>query len=245
MKLLPFHRAGMLRALIVCGALVAAAPAHAQRARDPRLLSERPAPRNGCVVSPRPDPLPSFAQLADSATLATTMGDFARKYPIRDGKMFGVYSVAFAADGSVERAAAVDYFLPQGLEPEFTAMVRHALRPQHAGKPWSVRVRIEPGDETGFRVGRSETCEPVSRTRFELTAPALYNLQRPVPMRVQVNVGTEGQIQAINILRPSGDRELDRWVEETLMRASFQPGLIDGIPVAMTHEETVTFKYRP
>jgi TonB family protein len=245
MKLLPFDRAAVLRVAALCATVSAASPAHAQRARNPLLLSERPAPREGCKVESRPGTLPSFAELADSATLATTMRDFAREHPVRDGKTFGVYSVAFAADGRVERVAPVDYFLPQGYEPEFGSMIRTALRAQRPGTAWSVRVRIEPGDVPVFRVGRSETCEPVSLTRFELNAPALAQVERPAPMRVRVRVGAEGEAMGIEILRRSGDSELDRWVEQTLMRRAFRPGLVDGVAVPMDSEQTVTIRYRP
>jgi TonB family protein len=173
------------------------------------------------------------------------MNEFARDFPIRDGKMFGVYSVAFAANGTVERVAAVDYFLPQGHEQDFAALIRTALRSQQPGAPWSVRVRVEPGAETVFRVGRSEVCEPRSRSSFQLATPAFSRILRPVPMRVQVRIATNGQIRAINILRPSGDNELDRWVQDTLLRRSFQPGLVDGTAVEMEREETVRFTYRP
>lgn len=232
-------------ALLACALAFAAVPAHAQRARDPQLLSDRPAPREGCAIVRQPGTLPTPAALADSAALARSLAKFAEDYPVRDGKMYAVYSVAFAANGSVERVAPIDYFLPQGREPELNALVRQAIRAQRPANSWSLRLRVEPASEPVIRVGRSEVCAPRSTTRFELTHPALAQGTPPAPMRVRVYVGTEGRIRSIDVLRGSGDSELDRWVESTLLSRSFLPGLVDGVPVEMQRDEEVRIRYRP
>lgn len=229
---------------LVC-TLAFAAPAHAQRARDPQLLSDKPAPREGCTVVKQPGTLPAVGALADSAALARSLARFALDNPIRDGKMTALYSVAFAADGSVERVVPIDYWLPQGEEPQFTALVRQSIRPQRAGNPWSVRLRVEPAAQTVFRVGRSELCHPRSTTRFELTAPALSSLQAPPLMRMRALVGTQGEIRTLQIVRSSGEAELDRWVHDSLLSRRFQPGLIDGVPVMMERDEDVRLRFRP
>lgn len=234
-----------LGALVFALAFAAPAPAHAQRARDPQLLSERPAPRDGCTTVKQPGTLPSADMLLDSASLARTLATFAEEHPIRDGKQTALYSVAFAADGSVERLKAIEYFLPQGEEPQVTEMVRQSFRPQRAGAPWSVRLRVEPGSATVVRVGRSEVCQPRSRTRFELNAPALSQMQTPAPMRVRVVVGTGGEIRSLLVTRSSGETELDRWVHDSLLRYTFEPGLIDGVPVVMERDEDVRLRHRP
>jgi TonB family protein len=229
---------------LVC-AVAFAAPADAQRARDPQLLTDKPAPREGCTTVRQPGTLPSVAVLADSAALAQSMAKFAQEHPIRDGKMTALYSVAFAADGSVERVMPIDYWLPQGEEPQVTALLRNSIRAQRAGSPWSVRLRIDPAAETVFRVGRSEVCQPRSTTRFELSTAALDQQQAPPPMRVRVIVGTQGEIRSLEIVRSSGERELDRWVHDSLLSRRFQPGLIDGVPVTMERDEDVRLRYRP
>lgn len=229
---------------LVC-ALAFAAPVDAQRARDPQLLTDKPSPREGCTTVRQPGALPAVAALADSAALAQSMAAFARDNPIGDGKMTALYSIAFAADGSVERVVPIDYWLPQGEEPQVTAMVRQSVRAQRAGTPWSVRLRIDPAAETVFRVGRSEVCQPRSTTRFELTAPALSGLQAPPLMRVRATVGTQGEIRALQIVRSSGEAELDRWVHDSLLERRFQPGLLDGVPVIMERIEDVRLRFRP
>jgi hypothetical protein len=229
---------------LVC-TLAFAAPADAQRARDPQLLSDKPAPREGCSTVKQPGTLPAVAALADSAALAQSMAKFAQDFPVRDGKLTALYSVAFAADGSVERVVPIDYWLPQGEEPQLTALVRQSIRSQRAGSPWSVRLRVDPAAETVFRIGRSEVCPPRSLTRFELTTSALAQSQSPPPMRVRAIVGTQGEIRALQVVRSSGENELDRWVHDTLLRRRFQPGLIDGVPVIMERDEDVRLRHRP
>jgi len=241
---LPLPTRGTALGALVC-ALAFAAPADAQRARDPQLLSDRPAPRDGCTTVRQPGTLPGAATLLDSASLAGSLATFAEEHPIRDGKQTALYTVAFTADGSVERVKAIEYFLPQGEEPQVTEMVRQSLRRQPAGSPWSVRLRVEPGSATVFRVGRSEVCQPRSRTRFELNALALAASQTPRPIRVRVVVGTGGEIRSLMVVRSSGENELDRWVHDSLLRYTFEPGLIDGVPVVMEREEDVRLRYRP
>ena len=58
-------------------------------------------------------------------------------------------------------------------------------------------------------------------------------------------VGPDGRVRGLQLLRRTGDAELDRWVEDNLARRTFQPGLIDGVPVVMENEETVRIRARP
>ena len=233
-------------AVLLCAGVLAAQPANAQRARDPLLLSDKPAPREGCAVSRLPNPLPAVAALADSAALKQAVDAFAQKYPIREGKMFAVYSVAFGADGRVARVAPIDWFLPLEREQELTALVRQSVRAQREGQPWSVRLRVEPGAEPALRVGRSEVCPARSTTRFHLLTQAMDpTASPPLPLRVRVSVTENGQIAAINLLRSSGNNELDRWVEQSLIGRRFNPEIVDGVAVPVEREEEVRIRYRP
>lgn len=233
-------------AVLLCAAIISAQPAHAQRARDPLLLSDKPAPRDGCAIARLPNPLPSVGELTDSAALKQAVDAFAQKYPIREGKMFAVYSVAFGADGQVARVSAIDYFLPLEREQELTALVRQSVRAQREGQPWSVRLRVEPGAEPALRVGRSEVCAARSTTRFHLLTQAMDpTASPPLPLRVRVSVRENGQIAAIHLLRSSGDRELDRWVEQSLIDRRYNPEIVDGVPVPAERDEEVRIRYRP
>jgi hypothetical protein len=230
--------ASLLAATLVPGA------ARAQESRAEQLLSDRPLTRQGCVVNSQPRSLPSVAQLADSATLATDVAEYARQYPITgDRPMFAVYSIGFDEHGVVERVKAIDYFLPTDRETELTDRLRASLKQQ--GGPLNVRLRIEPGSAAPFRVGRSERCPPLSNMRFGLTAPATSSTGTPPNILLRTLVAPDGSVVGQQMLRRTGSSELDMWVENSLARRRYQPGLIDGVPVQMEIEETVRIRARP
>lgn len=230
--------------LLAAASLLLPAAAHAQ-SRAEQLLSDRPAPRRGCSISTVPGHLPALSQLVgDSATFAAAVAEYARQHPLRDGGMFALYSVAFTPEGAVERVKELDYLLPQGGADEFTSLLRASLRPQPAGKAWSVRLRIEPGAATVFRVGRSETCEAESLTRFTVEAPSLEGGRRPTPLRLRVQVDARGNVTDVQLLRGSGSDELDRWVLDALRGNPFSFGLVDGVAVPMAVDVTVPFRSR-
>lgn len=239
----PSARPACAAAALAATLLLSPATSHAQ-SRAEQLLSDRPAPRQGCSVATTPGQLPTLSQLADSAALAAAVGEFATRYRLSEGTLFGLYSVAFNAEGGVERVQGLDYLMPQGRAEEFESMLRQHLRPQAPGRSFSVRVRVEPAGNPVFRVGRSEICEPHSNTRFTLTAPSLEGGRRPTPIRVRAVVNADGSVGDVQILRGSGSEELDRWVQDSLRRRRFQPGLVDGVAVPMEHEETVQFRTR-
>lgn len=212
--------------------------------RPSLLLSDRPAPREDCRIVFQPHPLPSVGQLADSAALVEAVSGFTERFPLRDGSVRALYSVAFDRDGRLERLYPIDFWLPQGEAEAFHSLVRKHVRPQASG-PWSVRLLAEPGAEPTIRVGHSERCAPVSSTRFRLTAPVALQLQKPQPVRVRLEVGAEGRVRSVELLGSSGSAELDRWVMDTLQRYEFTPGLLDGAAVAMEYEEIVRIQVRP
>ena len=234
----PAVTAGLVVIALACIADAGAA----QRNRAEQLLSDRPAPRRGCTIAHDPSPLPGVDQLADSAALDQRVSAFATQYPIRDNAMFGLYSIAFDGNGAVERVQALDYMLPQGRAEEFAGLVRGALRPQRAGRPWSVRLRVEPGATPKLRVGRSEVCPPEMRVRFSVRAPAKSPIQSPPPMRVRVLVGEDGRVRSFQMLHGSGVSDLDQWVQTRLTSARYAPGLVDGAPVIAELEMSVPIR---
>lgn len=208
------------------------------------LLSDKPPARPTCHILWQPAPLPSLSQLADSAALTAALSHFAERNPLREGSSRALYSLAFDASGRVERLKAIDYWLPQGQEEAFTALVRQHLRPE-IDLPASMRLLVQPDSEPMVKIGRSERCPPQSGTSFRLFAPALSQLQRPQPLRVRIHVDEKGRVRGIQLLSSSGDAELDRWVTDTLQRYEFSPGLIDGVPTAMDHEQNIQIQARP
>jgi hypothetical protein len=212
--------------------LVPAARAAGQRGRADQLLSDRPPPRHSCRIEHDPAPLPGLDPLADSATLAGRVSAYAQQYPISgDRPMFALYSIAFDGNGAVERVKSIDYFLPEGRADQLDQLVTGAIRTQRPGRPWSVRLRVEPGGAQPFRMGHSEYCPPELLMRFEVVTPANYPVQSPPPMRVRVTVGEEGHVRSFELLHGSGAPELDDWVRDHLVNGPWAPALLDGVPV--------------
>lgn len=223
--------------------LLAAVPAQAQ-SRAEQLLSDRPPPRRGCAVSTTPAPLPTVSQLADSTALAAAVAAFAERNPISGGRMFGLYSIAFNAQGAVERVKDIEYLLPQGKADEFTALLRGHIRPQAAGKSRSVRLRIEAGANPVFRVGRSEICPPSSGTRVRIRSPSLGGGVEVTSVRFRAVVNADGSVDDVHLFRGTGNDDFDRMVRDMLREVQYNPGLVDGVPVEMELEETLRFETR-
>ncbi|HEX9940140.1 MAG TPA: energy transducer TonB [Longimicrobium sp.] len=240
----PSARSACAVAVVAAAALFLAPSAGHAQSRAEQLLSDRPAPRQGCNVATTPGQLPALSQLADSAALAAAVAEFATRLPLREGNMFALYSVAFNASGAVERVKDLEYLLPQGKAAEFEELLRQHLRPQARGRSFSVRVRIEPGGNPVFRVGRSEICEPQLSARFRVSSPSLEGTRRPTPIRVRVVVAPDGTVTDTQLLRGSGSDGLDRWVLDALREFPFQPGLVDGVAVEMEREEVVRLNSR-
>lgn len=143
--------------------------------------------------------------------------------------MFALYSVGFDRDGRLERLRAIDYFLPRGEENELEEIVRGALKtPQE--RDLTVRIRVEPAAQPVVRVGRSERCPPDPNIQFTVIATAALVAQHPSPIRIRAVVDSAGHVVGTQMLSPSGDQQVDEWVESELGRHQFLPALIDGIP---------------
>lgn len=233
-----FRRASaVLTAALLVGV---AGAAQAQNSRADRLLSDKPAPeRRSCRITNSPRELPTITQLADSAQLAASVAQFAEQFPVRDGKLFGLYSITFDARGQVSRVTPVDYWLPQGEAERFALMIRTALLPQPSGG-FSMRLRVEPGGTPVFRTGYSEVCAPESRMSFSLTAPVMSGVEAPrAPVRLKLFIGEDGRVASIRVASSSGNSEIDRWVESHVIQYQFAPGLVDGTPTAMEKDQAV------
>lgn len=211
--------------------------------RDETLLSSRPAPREQCGIMWKPRTLPALSQLLDSTALRSGVSQVAMQRGMTDPTTFVTFSIGIDRDGMVERLEPIDWYAPDGWAYALQSVIREHMKKQPGGD-YSVRLRIDGGDIPRIRLGRSELCRPQSRHSFEVRAPALNGPVRPDPVQLLVHVDSKGRIAGTRVLRSSGDAELDRWVEKHLQRATYAPALIDGVPVAMSYEQTVRFKSR-
>jgi hypothetical protein len=232
----------LLFALLLAAATTNAAAA--QRNRAEIFLTERPAPRRNCAAIQSPRALPAVSAIADSAALAAAVANFARSFPIT-GPSFGVFSVAFRADGSVERVAPIDYMLADGQAGVFAGLIRSHLRLTDLRGPLTLRLRVDASETPTFRVGRSERCAPTIQTRFRVETFTGRNPQdRPNAVRARVVVEETGHVASVFISGSTGMSELDRWIRDSLLNREVEPGLIDEVPLQMEFEETVQVQTR-
>jgi TonB family protein len=225
-----------------CSAATAVSAVGSSPDRTALLLSDRPAPRPTCRILYQPAILPAVSAVVDSAALAAEIAGYAAARPLRDGSLRALYSVALDG-GAITRLHPLDYWLPQGEAEAFTAMVRRHLRPSTAGA-LQARLLVETENGVAVRLGRSETCPPHVGTRLRLRSPALSEGQRARPVRVRMMVDERGTVNGVTVASGSGYPDVDRLAVQMLERRRIGPGLIDGVPVAMQHEETIEVQHR-
>ena len=233
------HRASATALLLLVSGCATATSVN----RAETLLTAKPAPRDGCSIQWAPRTLPSVAELTDSAALHAAVVGFGARHHLSDPSMHMLFSVGTHANGTVERFKVVEWWMPEGTVGELQEIVRKHLRTQPSGG-WSVRLLVNAGAHPRFRVGRSERCLPQSRTRFEVLTPAVVGPLRPNPVRLNIHVDATGAMLGTQLVQGSGYDEIDRWVMASIGQHKFSPGMVDGVPVAMSYEQTVRVKSR-
>lgn len=209
--------------------------------RSTALLSDKPAPREGCQISQRPQRLPSLSEIADSAALVQGVKQLHRAQPLAEGEGRILFSLGWGPSGQVERVKDIDWFLPQGAAAQYTSLVQRTLRPQAVKT--DLRLRIVPGGEPSFQVGRAEICPPRALVRFQVNRSAFASTpDAPTPIRARVMIGTAGEALGVTITRSSGNTEIDQWVIRKLQELTHLPGLIDGVPQRMDAEVDVPIR---
>ena len=222
--------------------LLVCASASAQGSRERDLLSTREAPRRSCRVLHEPRTLPTVSQLGDSAGIATQLGDYLRQHPITgDSTPYVLYSVS-VRDGQVQ-VRPIEYLLPEGGAQELTVLLRNAVDGSEL-PDGTFRLRADLGAETVLRVGRSERCPPEFETRFRIQSLAALTGSPPRPVRVRMMVGTDGRIMNVILLGTTGRPDYDRFLRENLLDRRIPPGIIDGQPMQMEHEQLIQFATR-
>jgi hypothetical protein len=151
--------AAALLALALGGCATHASSAgDAQLAAFPQLqgLEGRPRP---CRPAEAPRVLPAANAVVDSAALVAGLASL--------GEGTAVYSLLFAADGSVLRAAPIGR--SGGLAAD-GALAESVRRQGAAGERWGVQLRVTGGARPSLRVGRQEHCPVVATLMHPATA---------------------------------------------------------------------------
>ena len=124
-----------------------------QLATFPRLRGPEGEAR-ACAPAPAPRVLPAANAVVDSAALVARLASL--------GEGTAVYSLLFAPDGSVVRAARIPD-TDGSLDVSVDAVLAESVRPQGAARErWGVQLRVTGGARPGLRVGRQELCPVVA-----------------------------------------------------------------------------------
>lgn len=246
-----FRRLTILRAAPLALAAAAAfssgaAAQHGGRAADRAavLLSDRPAPREGCRIEARPNPLPAVDAVVDSAALDARLRAYLPTQHMEHGSdMHVLVSLGWDGRGNPTRARPFDWFVPQGVGDELGAIVRATVRNQRGAA--NVRLRIDFAEGVpAYRLGRSEVCLPQGLERVNILAPAVAQIDAPHDVRVRVTVGAQGQMMGSQLVGSSGQRYWDDEVMRMVSSARFAPGIVDEAPETMDYEATIHFRSR-
>ncbi len=126
------------------------------------------------------------------------------------------------------------------------ASLRAEVRPRF--EP-NTRIYVVLGDEAGFRprrVTHFRACAPVFRDKDLLASllqreAEVLHLDRRVTIGVRAHVREDGTVDETRVDRSSGSRTIDEAATRVLHEATFIPGMVEGIPVAVWARFPINF----
>jgi len=113
----------------------------------------------------------------------------------------------------------------------------------------NARVSLVLSDEAGFRprwVDRLRGCPPILGDKGRLASmlereATLLGVDRLVTIQVLAHVREDGSVDEARVERSSGSRMLDEAATRVVQHATFVPGEVEGIPVALWASFPITF----
>ena len=240
----------MLRPFLSAVLLAAAARAAEAQDRAALLLSDAPPPEGRrCEVlgrTPR-----AYAAVLDSAALRQALA----AEPAGGAAGTVLYSIRWDEEGRLDWVRALENTLPEAAEARVQVLVRAHARAARASDPWSARVRVPLGGAAPeVRFGRSEVCRAVSDPgRGAMTMGGsermrpedLRDLERAGEARVEVRVGTSGEVLDVRMRQSSRSRFIDDVALRSAQGGRYLPELVDGAPVAVWSEMRIRRSARP
>jgi hypothetical protein len=203
------------------------------------LSAWKPPAGQKCEVSNAPRVLPEPAALVDTADLSL----YLEQSGATRQRGYVLISLKFDSVGAARRVRVLESDLPDTLAGQVNLAVLTVVRPQPAGAPFGVRLRIDFTPEPALRVGRSERCEPAqvrSRSGYTHAAPPGASMMdeqissRWYDMRWSVLVGSDGRVMDAELLTPIDDQELATGYRDYLLWQRWYPGLDDRVPTQMS-----------
>lgn len=234
------------RLLLLAAALAACAPASAgDRPRREALLSDAPRPRDrDCRVAVHPRQLPSAAELVDSAGLAAAAAGAWRAAGGPAGHV--LLGLRYDRDGVNVRRAVIEHSVSPALADTLQALTFAHRRVAASGeREWSVRLRMDLGEQPRLRVGRSQVCAPALRESMDgafssiasrgwgdvRDASPAPSAADPTMVWLRVSVDAGGNVVDARVERGSMRHGRDTRTMAALRGLDFVPATEDGHPV--------------
>ncbi|HEV2129563.1 MAG TPA: hypothetical protein VGR27_00585 [Longimicrobiaceae bacterium] len=226
--------AGLLLLAVAACALVQRPPT----ARDPSLLTTRPAPiGRDCRVVEVPAELPSAAALVDSAALGAALLELGTTERPVSGH--AILSLAYDGFGSNVRRTVIEHDLPQTTADSLQKLVfAHRRALEATEKEWGVRLRLDIGEDVRMRVGRQEYCAARPRDRTLLSPFDAMSAQYQGPgsrdetVWVRVYLDPVGHVHGLRVERGMVSAAVENQLLQYVRTLSFEPALTDGVPVS-------------
>jgi len=227
-------------ALLALTALPAAL--HAQTA--PRL------PEQPCRVLPDTTPAPTPQQVREREELRASLDSVARAHGVAAPTGILFVDVDSTRQGKV---FFIDSNLPQPASDAATRRVAEYLSTLEGGRAYQALVRID-GAYVAPGPGK-RSCTPTLANRDTLSAlmqrvieihPEAGKHDSPVTKRavVRLVVNRNGGVSYAEVVQPTGDPNIDRYLEEIGLRLRFLPAKIDDVPYDVRFRFSMQFVLR-
>ena len=203
-----------------------------------------------CEPAGFPKTLPSADAVVNTATLTRAVAADSTLRLSADV----TFSVRFLRNGQPEWVKAIGTDV-RAEQARLQAIVAAHTRSQAAAKqPWNVRLQLLAGDSVRYAVARSQEC-PVERvvtanpgavgTGLAMASMEdIRALRSSGEARAVVEIGTNGEILDVELVRSSGSRIQDELVLQLARESRYHPAIVDGIPVVGRFEHSTRVRTR-
>ena len=207
------------------------------------LLSEATsAGYRACQIVDIPETLPSPEELVDVSALEAEVMELWRVQELDGGHI--LLSMAYDTDGTNIRRDVIEHSTSPMAADSVQSLVFAALEElPEAEEEWTVRLRLDVGQEVEFRVGRSEYCPPRARDTdmdrairsIQFRAPRVERGVRTRTVMVRVTVDPVGRVQAASPRTgPPMGTDLQQRIFYHMQQFIFEPARLDGAPTVGT-----------
>ena len=192
-----------------------------------------------CAGAPFPAALPPLASVLDSAKLAADLSAAGVTKRV-------VFALRLGALATVPRVRILESKVADAVADRAAQAVEAALSEVPPDQPWAFHVVVAADREGSIKLDRSRVCggipaDRVVHTRTEaVPAGELESLRREIAenrrhrssMLHRVLVDTQGRVLAVELVKSSGDGQMDENETGALRRRRFSPTRLDGTPVS-------------